>query len=87
MILVTQLNYFYSLIDKCDRLAMNSGIKQVEASNIVFVYGTKQSTQKRPHSTKRAKNYTMLSLYSLSLSVIGHPPAALKNRNREIITW
>lgn len=36
-----------------ERLAMKSRIKQVEASNIVFVDGTKQSTQKTPQSVKK----------------------------------
>lgn len=67
-----------------ERLARESRIKQVEASNIVFVDGTKQSTQKRPHSEKRAINYMMLGLYSLLLIVIGHPPAVLKNGNRRV---
>lgn len=66
-----------------ERLARESRIKQVEASN-VFVDGTKQSTQKRPHSEKRAINYMMLGLYSLLLIVIGHPPAVLKNGNRGV---
>lgn len=67
-----------------ERLAMKSSIKQVEASNIVFVYGSKQSIRKRPHSTKAAIHCMMLGLYSLSFPVTGHPPAVLKNGNRGV---
>lgn len=48
-----------------ERLAMKSRIKQVEASNIVVVDGTEQSTQKRSQSAKKSnKFYDVGSLFS-----------------------
>lgn len=85
MTLATQLNHFYILIDECDR-KINHDIKNQAGRGIkrCGFLRHKRSTRKRPRSAERATNYTMLGLYSLSLIVIGHPPAVPKNRNRGV---